>query len=89
MSLTNALDAIAVVGAIILVGAQQEHAGDGARHGRDRRRDEQRRGRVRDHRPDAQDVQGKRPEETTTTMIRSEHVIEIAYLIATALVGFR
>ncbi len=85
MSLTNALDAIAVVGAIILAGEQQEHAGDGARHDRDRRRHEQRRGRIRDHRPDAQDVQGERPEETMTAMIPSEHLIEIAYLVATAL----
>ncbi len=66
MSLTNALDAIAVVGAIILAGRSDEHAGDGARHDRDRRRHEQRRRRVRDHRPDAQDVQGERPEETMT-----------------------
>ena len=85
MSLTNALDAIAVVGAIILAGERQEHAGDGARHDRDRRRHEQRRGRIHDHRPDAQDVQGERPQEIMTAMIRSEHVIEITYLIATAL----
>ena len=85
MSLTNALDAIAVVGAIILAGERQEHAGDGPRHDRDRRRHEQRRGRIPDHRPHAQDVQGERPEETMTAMIGSEHVIEIAYLVATAL----
>ena len=85
MSLTNALDAIAVVGAIILAGAAQEHAGDGARHDRDHRRHEQHRGRIHDHRPDAQDVQGERPQETLTAMIASEHIIEIAYLIATAL----
>ena len=63
MSLTNALDAIAVVGAIILAGSQQEHAGDGARHDRDHRRHQQRRRRIRDHRPDAQDVQIERPQE--------------------------
>ena len=85
MSLTNALDAIAVVGAIILAGEQQEHAGDRVRHDRDHRRHQQRRRRIHHHRPDAQDVQGQRPEETMITMIDHEHVIEIAYLIATAL----
>ena len=85
MSLTNALDAIAVVGAIILAGRGQEHARDGLRNHRDRRRHEQRRGRVPDHRPHAQDVQGERPQEARTAMIGSEHIIELAYLVATAL----
>ncbi len=85
MSLTNALDAIAVVGAIILAGSQQSHAGDAARHVRDHRRDQQRGRRVRDHRPDAQDVQIQRPQETLIAMIGREHIIEIAYLIATGL----
>ena len=66
MSLTNALDAIAVVGAIILAGEQQEHAGDRVRHDRDHRRHQQRRGRIHHHRPDAQDVQSQRPQETLT-----------------------
>ena len=66
MSLTNALDAIAVVGRDHPGRRRQEHAGDGARHDCDRRRHEQRRGRIPDHRPDAQDVQGERPEETMT-----------------------
>ena len=66
MSLTNALDAIAVVGAIILAGQSEEHAGDGARHHRDRRGHEQRRRRIHDHGPDAQDVQGERAEEAMT-----------------------
>src|SRR5205085_6242866 len=35
--------------------------------------------------PDAQDVQGERPEEALSAMIRHESVIEIAYLVATAL----
>ena len=59
MSLTNALDAIAVVGAIVLAGERTRHAGDGARHHRDRRGHEQHRRRVHDHRPDAPDVQGR------------------------------
>src|SRR5262249_3608779 len=63
----------------------EEHAGDDPGHGRDRGRDEQRRRRVPDLRPDAQDVQGERPEGDSTAMIGSEHGIEIAYLIATAL----
>src|SRR6202035_2061245 len=58
---------------------------DGARHDRDRRRHQQRRGRIRDHRPDAQDVQNERPQETMTAMIQREHIIEILYLVATAL----
>ena len=66
MSLTNALDAIAVVGAIILVGERQEHAGDGLRHDRHRRGHEQRRGRLPHHRPHARDVQGEPPEEVIT-----------------------
>src|SRR5262249_36521225 len=63
----------------------EEHAGDGAGHDRDRGGDEQCRGRIHDHGPDAQDVQGERPEETIVAMIRSEHLIEVLYLAATAL----
>ncbi len=87
MSLTNALDAIAVVGAVIMAGEGQEHARDRVRHDRDRRGDQQYRGRVHHHRPDAQNVQGQRPQEKITTMIQHESIIEAAYLIATALFG--
>ena len=57
MSLTNALDAIAVVGAIIIAGEAQIHARDGAGHHRHRRRHQQHRRRIHHHRPHAQDVQ--------------------------------
>src|SRR5262249_42584876 len=54
-------------------------------HDRDGARNDQRRGRIPNHGRDAKDVQGGRPKETMTAMIRSEHVIEFTYLIATAL----
>src|SRR6185503_6056636 len=62
-----------------------EHPGDRLRHDRDRGRDEQRGRGLRDHRPDAPDVQGERVEETMSGMLRSESLIELTYLIATAL----
>src|SRR5262249_40047001 len=62
-----------------------QHPGHGPGRDRDRRRHEQRRGWVRDHRPDAQDVQGERTEEMTTAMIAREQWIELSYLVATAL----
>ena len=65
MSLTNALDAIAVVGAIILAGSG-EYAGDRGRYPGDRRRHDQHRGRICYHRPHARNVQGERPEEAMT-----------------------
>ena len=75
MSLTNALDAIAVVGAIIMAGEGKSTLRDRVRHHRDHRRHQQHRGRIRDHRPDAQNVQSERPEGTLTTMIPNEHLI--------------
>lgn len=56
MSLTNALDAIAVVGAIVLVG-EKEHLRDDPGHDCHRRRHEQRSRWVLYHGPHAQDVQ--------------------------------
>ena len=53
MSLTNALDAIAVVGAIILAGQQKTTLATVLGDRRDHRRHQQRRGRIRDHRLDA------------------------------------
>ena len=59
MSLTNALDAIAVVGAIVIAGEAQEHARDSARNHRHCRRDQQRGGRIFDYRPHVEDVQSQ------------------------------
>ncbi len=61
--------------------------GDGAGHDRDRGGDEQRGGRIHDHRPDAPDVQGERTEEAIimNDFIRGEYFIEGTYLVATAL----
>ena len=59
MSLTNALDAIAVVGAIMLVGRAREQFVDGAGDDRDGCGDQQHRGRISDHRPHAEDVQSR------------------------------
>ena len=87
MSLTNALDAIAVVGAIVLAGEGEEQLGNWcSAFAGDRRRDEQRRGRVHHHRPDARHVQGERPEETVTANeLQRKFGIELCYLVATAL----
>ena len=57
MSLTNAISAIAVVGAIIDRRRAADHPQHGARHHRRRRLDDQHRQRLPDHRPHAQDVQ--------------------------------
>ena len=57
MSLTNAISAIAVVGAIIVAGEQKTDFQPRARRDRGRRVDDQHRQRLPDHRPDAQDVQ--------------------------------
>ncbi len=57
MSLTNALDAIAVVGAIILAGERKIDPGADPRHDRHRGRHQQHRRRLHHHRPHAQDVQ--------------------------------
>ena len=63
MSLTNALDAIAVVGAIILAGEHKIEFLDDSGDDRDRRGDQQHRGRLSDHRPHAENVQAQRAEE--------------------------
>ena len=57
MSLTNALDAIAVVGAIVLVGEHKSHALRRFRIYRCRRRHQQHRRRILHHRPHVEDVQ--------------------------------
>ena len=61
MSLTNALDAIAVVGAIILAGEHKTTLATDPRHHRHRRRHQQHRRRLHHHRPHAQDVQEQWP----------------------------
>ena len=86
MSLTNALDAIAVVGAIVLVGRAQEHAfrclGDHCRSCGD----EQHCGRLPDYGSHAQDVQVQPPGvQIMNEFAGSQHIIEIIYLVASAL----
>ena len=71
MSLTNALDAIAVVGAIILAGEGEEQAGNDSRHHCDRGEDQQHRWRFHHHRPHAENVQSQRPEEVVILSIRT------------------
>ena len=60
MSLTNALDAIAVVGAIILAAEHKTTLATIARHHRHRFRRQQHRGRLPHHRPNAENVQVQR-----------------------------
>ncbi len=67
MSLTNALDAIAVVGAIVLSGEQEEHVRNRAGRHRHRRRHQQRRRRIPHHRPHAEDVQDQPPTKPQVT----------------------
>ena len=75
MSLTNALDAIAVVGAIILAGEHKSNARGHAGHHRHRRGHQQYRWRLHHYRPHAQDVQIQPDAETmipgTLTLLRS------------------
>ena len=85
MSLTNALDAIAVVGAIILAGEQQEPARHHSRHHRHRRRHQQHRRRIHHHRPHAEDVQERAERPSHDRPLGAEYVIEVPYLIAAAL----
>ena len=61
MSLTNALDAIAVVGAIVLVGEQKSTFATVLGRDRDRRRHQQHRRRLPHHRPHAQMFKTSRP----------------------------
>ena len=63
MSLTNAISAISVVGAILITGDEgRHHAQQGARLHRRHRRHDQHRRRLPDHRPHAEDVQEARAE---------------------------
>ena len=66
MSLTNALDAIAVVGAIVLWASTRADS-HYARHAGGDRRYQQRRRRIFDHRPHAQNVQGEPPKKIMNT----------------------
>ncbi len=85
MSLTNALDAIAVVGAIILAGEGQEHSRDNPRDNRHRRGDEQYRGRLPDYRPHAENVQNQPSREIMNFLAGSDLLLQIIYLIAAVL----
>src|SRR5438477_4413230 len=58
---------------------------EGFGNDRDRCGHEQHRRRIPDNRPDAQNAQSQRAEETMTNLTGTEQIIEIAYLIATAL----
>ena len=61
MSLTNAISAISVVGAILIIGTERRHhAQQGAGLHRHHRRRHQHRQRLPDHRPHAEDVQEAR-----------------------------
>ena len=90
MSLTNALDAIAVVGAIALVGQERSRLSVDPGHDRDRGRDQQRRRRILHHRPHAQDVQVQPSSEQSAmnALPGTEYIIEFCYLIASALFIF-
>ena len=59
MSITNAISAIAVVGSIIVTGADYPREHPAARRHRAVRLDDQHRQRLPDHRPDAEDVQDR------------------------------
>ena len=58
MSATNAISGISLVGSMVTPGPGQPRQHDPGLHGRDLR-DDQRRRRLHDHRPHAQDVQAK------------------------------
>ena len=60
MSLTNAISAIAVVGAILVAGGDNPTADPHARRDRPLRLDDQHRERLPHHRPHAEDVQDRR-----------------------------
>src|SRR4029077_5482832 len=62
----------------------QDHALNGTGNDRDRRGNEQRGGRLYDHGPHAQNVQDE-PDQETMTPPGTEHIIELTYLVATAL----
>ena len=84
MSLTNALDAIAVVGAIVLAGEHKSRLS--ARLApRGGRRHQQHRGRISDHRSHAEDVQDQPSDQTMNDSAGTQPIIEIIYLVATAL----
>ena len=76
MSLTNAISAIAVVGAIIIAGEQHTTLSTSWR-GRPVRLDDQYRQRLSDHRPDAEDVQETRAGEVTV-----EQLTQLIYLVS-------
>ena len=59
MSITNAISAIAVVGSIIVTGADYPLRDPDPRRDRAVRLDDQHRERLPDHRPDAEDVQDR------------------------------
>src|SRR6185369_16743668 len=63
----------------------QRFAGLSAGNYRDRRCDQQHRWRLHHYRPHAEDVQIQRAEKAMNNLISTETVIEVAYLIATAL----
>ncbi len=85
MSLTNALDAIAVVGAIVLAGEGRGTLATVLGTVGRGRGDQQRGRRVPHHGSNAGHVQGKQNEKAMSQTQMTEHVIQIAYLIATVL----
>ena len=82
MSLTNAISAISVVGAIMITGAAGgHHAEQGARVHRHHRRGDQHRERVPHHRPHAQDVQEAGREEVMAHMVSYVYILSAALFI--------
>src|SRR6266850_5629619 len=63
----------------------QENAREDPGNDRHRGRDQQHRRRIPDHRPHVENVQSQRAKEIMTRPPGMEHIIEITYLIATAL----
>ena len=79
MSLTNAISAIAVVGAILVAGEEESTATTDPGRGRRRRVDDQHRQRLPHHRPHAQDV----PRAGAQAVIHG--LTQLTYLVAAAL----
>ena len=78
MSLTNALDAIAVVGAIVLVGEHKSTLSFCVRSAGGHRRHQQRGRRISHHRPHAQNVQVEPSDKTMTDFAGNQQIIEIS-----------
>ena len=88
MSLTNAISAIAVVGAILVTGGDYPLAHPHPRRHRALRLDDQHRQRLPDHRPHAEDVQDRRRSRGEGGQLMMHGVGQLAYIVASALFIF-